>query len=70
MPITSAKNSYTPGASAAISGLGLGDTLKTQVEDETEEQKRRRLLMQQMQQAVSPYGVAGALGLGGGYAGR
>ena len=40
--------------SAAADAAGLGDVLKTETEDQTEEQRRRRILLQQMKQAVSP----------------
>lgn len=37
--------------SAAADAAGLGDVLKTETEDQTEEQRRRRILLQQMKQA-------------------
>jgi hypothetical protein len=40
MPPVSAKNAMMQGAAA---DLGLGDMLRTQLDDETEEMKRRRL---------------------------
>jgi hypothetical protein len=52
--------------SAAADAAGLGDVLKTQTEDETEEMRRRRILLQQMKSAVNPMpgsmAVAGARG--------
>lgn len=70
MPVISQKNKLLGDGLGAANDLGLGDTLRTQVEDETEEQKRRRLLLQQQQQALNPMaGSAAARSLFGGIGG-
>lgn len=55
--------------SPAATDLGLGDMLRTQTEDETEEQRRKRLAAQQMQSGVNPLslGTQMLFGGGGGY---
>jgi hypothetical protein len=40
--------------SPAADALGLGDVLKDQTGEETDEMKRRKLLLQQMKEAVNP----------------
>ena len=40
--------------SAAADAAGLGDVLKDQTSEQTEEQRRRRILQQQMKEAVNP----------------
>jgi len=40
--------------SAAADAAGLGDVLKDQTSEETEEMRRRRILLQQMKTAVNP----------------
>jgi len=40
--------------SAAADAAGLGDVLKDQTNEQTEEQRCRRILQQQMKEAVNP----------------
>jgi len=53
-------NAKNLGLSPAVADLGLGDMLRTQLDDETEEQRRRRLQAQQAQKALTGAGMGGA----------